>query len=107
MEYHRQQNTDNSIEVCTIPCKHIDKKVERFKISVFYESNPCWIKGWHLMIEPQYRKDNKYVCDDYAGYCFSMIQDIAESEILKQKAISEAEITARYLIMKYGLGVII
>lgn len=106
MEYHRQ-NTNDAIEVCTIPCKHINRNVERFKISVFYESNPCWIKGWNLMIEPQYKKDDKYVCNDYEGYCFTMIQDIAESETLRQKAISEAESTARYLIMKYGLGVII
>ena len=59
------------------------------------------------MIEPQYKKDGKYVCDDYAGYCFVMIPNVDKDEILKQQAISNAESTARYLIKKLALGILL
>lgn len=107
MEYHKQQNDENAIEVCTLPCRHKNPKVERFKISVFYEENPCWIKGWHMMIEPQYKKDNQYICDDYSGHCFVLIPDKEKLESMKEQAISEAKQCAIAMIRKLALGVLI
>lgn len=106
MENHKQQH--DAIEICTLPCKHINPKVERFKVSVFYEDNPCWIKGWHLMIESQCKtSNNTFETPDYDGYCFAMIPDDEKSESLKKQAISEAKNCAIILIRKLVLGVLL
>ena len=107
MEYNKKCEIKNTIEVCTIPCRHKNPKVERFKVFVFYEDNPCWIKGWHLVIESQYKKDNVFETLDYDGYCFAMIPDSEKLESLKQQAISEAKNCAIALIKKLALGVIL
>ena len=60
-----------------------------------------------MMIEPQYKKDNQYVSNDYSGHCFVLIPDKEKLESLKEQAISEAKQCAIAMIRKLALGVLI